>query len=148
MQPLAAQSPALHVPSGAHVSPAAQSFGLPQYTGAPPPVPVVPVLVVLVDVVDVDVDVDPPEFEPPVPLPPIPLLVELVVDGTQLTVSSGFFTQLKPELQPHSVQSPGWHWLSLPHVSLSVQSLGPWHDPGVPVVLQFTSQELVLFWLS
>jgi hypothetical protein len=91
------------------------------------------------------VDADPPVFDPPVPPPPIPL--EVVDDpllGSQLAVWSEFFTHSNPALQPQSVQSPGWHWLSFPHVSLGSHWLGPRHMPGEPVDPQSVSQTLVL----
>ncbi len=69
-----------------------------------------------------------------------PVVVE--VSGSQLAVWSAFFTHSKPLEQPQIVQSPAWHWRSSPQVSLRPQSLGPRHDPGVPVVPQVVSQKL------
>jgi hypothetical protein len=49
-------------------------------------------------------------------------------------------TQVKPSLQPENEQSPEWHRLSLPHVSLLPQSLGTLQPVGgVSVVEELSS---------
>lgn len=103
MQPMASHLPIWHVPSGAQVSPAPQSDGLPQYTGLPPLELLELELLELDELLELELLVDPLEL-----LAELELL-ELEVPNSQLAVRSALMTQDKPSGHPQTVQSPEWH---------------------------------------
>jgi hypothetical protein len=118
MHPRSLQVPTWQVPFGAHVSSIEQSDGFPQYTvGAPLE------LLELLELLDDELEELDDELDSPLELVDDELLDdELLVSTSQLAVRSDRTTQVCSLGQPQMVQSPGWHILSEPQVSLNEQS--------------------------